>query len=598
MTDENVELSGYLDGELTPEERRRVEVRLASDPEYARELRALERVHTMIATSIVQPARHADFLTHIQTDARRRTRQRLAVGLAITVATAALIAVLIAPMLVGKPAGPPPDEPAQALAQLPSPNGPSVDDPTPDPIPAVVPEAPPDLFDAVSGMQLIGTMTGAAPSAILKLPDSSGGDTRTVGVGEEISAGIFLQEVTPTSVTLTNGEATIEVLVSHQPRVDYAARLNGLWNVYEDGNSEPVVYGVKRDGMVLTATPADGRGVPLVLGFQVMGRHVDFWLEGEEVRYAGEFDEAGDVIDVTRVSQDVDSPQRLRLERVPEEDTQRIADLALAAMAAERDLREMYSLLRAHADAHEGRFPASPDALDSTQASVIELFRDTDERKVQYVPGLSMPASTRPPEPEYEPAETYPDRLMAYEQLLARSGYKSMVFAECLVRLRYTDLDFSAEADTMGRISQQGPTTGTLGATTMAALRAKDQDNLKQLGLIIRMFENEHHGYTPPGWLMVFPEYLTDPTVLTSPRDKPQTDSYAYLIPATHSQRLAEEMIADEMRQNPAANAMVQSQIPVIINRTDWPDGGRNILYLDGHVEYNRFWRDVVQGVD
>ncbi|HEO70620.1 MAG TPA: hypothetical protein ENN80_05105, partial [Candidatus Hydrogenedentes bacterium] len=58
MDHEEIELSAYLDKELSPEERRRVEHRLTTDGEYAAELRKLERTRTMIATCIESPTFH------------------------------------------------------------------------------------------------------------------------------------------------------------------------------------------------------------------------------------------------------------------------------------------------------------------------------------------------------------------------------------------------------------------------------------------------------------------------------------------------------------------------------------------------------------
>jgi prepilin-type processing-associated H-X9-DG protein len=594
MADEYAELSAYLDGELSPEERRKAEFRLANDPEYAQELRALERAHTMIATAIVQPMRQADLMARVRetehSDKRRGAKLRLIYATGLALALAGVLAYFATQSLLSARPGLPPETPRGAMAQAPVLEEPETDTESTVPLAEVPSQASVALSDAVAGMQVLGTMTGAAPSAILKLPPDSGGDTRAVGVGDELIAGIYLQKVTPSSITLTNGTESIEVLVSHQPRVDYAAKLDGMWNVWQGDQVDPAVYFVKRDGASLTATPADGRGTPLLLSFAVMGRRVDLWQEAEDLRFQGEFDEAGDKLDLEEVTQDTDAPESLRLERVPEEETRSLAELSLAGMAAERELKEMYAILRQFADAHDGRFPAP---LDELSADKLDLFADTPERDVQYVAGLSIPDSTRPPEPAFEPAASYPDRLIAYEQLLARSGYASLLFANCLVRLHYREMDLTAEVDTMGRVSREEPHTATLAAASLAAIRAKDQNNLKHLGLVIKMFENEHRGYTPPGWLMVFPEYLTDPGVLTSPKDKPGTDSYDYLLPATHLEGLAEERIVDP--DNPAAMARAQSEIPIVLNKSDWPDGGRNILFADGHVEYARDWRPLIQ---
>jgi prepilin-type processing-associated H-X9-DG protein len=128
------------------------------------------------------------------------------------------------------------------------------------------------------------------------------------------------------------------------------------------------------------------------------------------------------------------------------------------------------------------------------------------------------------------------------------------------------------------------------------ALVASDQNNLKQLGLINKMFANENCMYTIPGFCTVFPEYLTDPGVLTSPWDEPGTVSYELLFPAVTEEELEElgiqylESKGDVDPNNPALSAQAQSVVPLIFNTTDIPAIGdspaaRNVLFLDGHVE-------------
>jgi len=181
-------------------------------------------------------------------------------------------------------------------------------------------------------------------------------------------------------------------------------------------------------------------------------------------------------------------------------------------------------------------------------------------------------------------------------------------------------------------------------AETMSDSRARAScaNNLKQLGLVCKMFANEHKGAWPPladtaGLLMfrmedIYPEYLTDPNVLICPtvEEEPPEGmvawffddrSYWYLgyAVANEEQGLAfvdayrrhaetgegfeDDLTADAGDpiprlkegverffitdiENPAAGAQAQASVPAIIERPGNHEGGAWVLYMDGHVEF------------
>jgi hypothetical protein len=290
---------------------------------------------------------------------------------------------------------------------------------------------------------------------------------------------------------------------------------------------------------------------------------------------------------------------RLVLERA---DTDLDTELARngAANALRTRLNVMYRALRAHAGQEGGRFPDAPEDLTSYE-QCRALFEEAEGEELTYHPGRRLPGTggfDMIPEPSYEPVETYPDRLMAHEQRLRSIGFAAVMSGEPLVEISIPEFEMSGSVDTRGHVevNSGGDAAGILG--NLAALRASCQNNLKQLGLVIKMYEHEHHGYSPAGWLSVYPEYVTDPRILTSPKDPPGTDSYVYLLPATHLESYAADYISDPA--NPAARAMAQSEIPIVLNRTVWPGSapGHNVLFMDGQVEYIRAdspkWRDEI----
>jgi len=189
------------------------------------------------------------------------------------------------------------------------------------------------------------------------------------------------------------------------------------------------------------------------------------------------------------------------------------------------------------------------------------------------------------------------------------------------------------------------------GAEDPGGLRAACANNLKQMGLVFKMFANEHNGRWPTiddrhGDLIVedkdvFPEYLTDLNILRCPGNeahayikKPTAEdvtdkSYYYLgwAVATEDEGLAlldayerlylsqhdEDIEVEEGKgwagrttlyrlregverflitdiNNPRAMAEIQSRIPVMWERPghhEW-DGG-NVLFMDGHVVYYKY---------
>lgn len=176
-------------------------------------------------------------------------------------------------------------------------------------------------------------------------------------------------------------------------------------------------------------------------------------------------------------------------------------------------------------------------------------------------------------------------------------------------------------------------------------------NNLKHCGIILKMFENEAPKQMAPplsplpGCLMwrkeaVYPEYLTDPTILICPTqeeklqqangmEKPEdkakfcfdNSSYWYLgyaipdektglsfVEAYKKQAQANLGFEADLKddegfpilrlregverafitdiQNPAGAAMVQSELPIFIERPGHHDDKVNVVFLDGHVEW------------
>lgn len=610
MNDEYAELSAYLDGELAAGERRRIETRLAADPEFARKLRQLERTSTMLAACMEHPSFHDTFFTRLRAAEAQPGRRGRRWAFFTVVAAAAAVAVVLAGYYGGDWSPETPiivvtgherEEPALAAEPFRETEPMQVAEITADT--AGTPQSDAST-ETVLPIELVGTVTGEHATAILCIEDAVGGRSGTYAPGEEVLPGIVLLSVEKGQVILDDHGRQVTLTPPRVPSVDFADKLNGIWELtVTEGNgetSERLWVRIKRDGKTLLL---DGTGRPTGIShaeFVLTGRDLTVYLpEMEDTVLSGSISRDGNAIELTQVlAEDAQNrpPKQVRLTRVPDESEDSVVARQEKLDQCNADLQLMYAVLRRYADLHDGRFPPSIDAMVIQDADTLALFEDGDDRDVTYIPGAELPSALRPAEPPIEPIDTYPDRLVAYENQLRAAGFAQVLWPDVVLRVAYGEMDIEGTADAMGRISVLDKTalagTTPAAAERLAALRAQDQNNLKQLGLVIKMFQNEHHEYTPPGWLTVYPEYLTDTSILTSPKDPAGTDSYDYLLPATNVEAIVAATI--DRNQDPARWAQALSELPLAINRTDWPDGGRNILYADGHVEYDRYWRDAL----
>ncbi len=589
---DDLELSAYLDGELQPSERRRVERRLASETAYAQRLAQWERTRKMMQDTIEQPGFHARLLHNFYHEERRAQQRRTTWVGAAAAALAMVLAAVFGAVYLGGNTPAPPAGTAPAITGV-APKDEAAK--TVAPIKVAAEPAPQPLAETDLPLKLTGTITGDAPIAIIV--NDLTGQSGSYGVGDEVVEGVEVTGVERGSVTL---DAFGETVTLSQRKVADSGRkapFEGRWRVHEleeDGWRAAEYVDVRQDGpAVLIASSRHGQAA--AASVRVAGRAISLVMDDPQMgtlELAGEFSRDFSECELTLVApasdEDLPHPTHFLLVRVPED--------AAACQQAWDKLKhatdKLAEALRAFSEKHNDTYPETleelvPDYLDSL-AFLGEAGLEAELTPGGVVWELRQPESTPLDNPE--PVETLARRFVVYEQQLEALGWRmSLLRPEPLLTVR-TDAPALE-----GRVSQLGLTYfGTpertnleqVDAACLGALRASCANNLKQLGLVVKMFANENNNLTPPGWLSVYPEYLTDPGILTSPKDPPCTESYLLLFPAMDLDLLLAENGAD--MENPAGRAKAQSELPLALNRSDWPgpNPGRNVLFWDGHVEY------------
>jgi len=616
---DNEQLSAYLDGELLPDEAALVESQLAASPEWQAARSELERADRLLIEWHDTPPPRAEIPENFE---RPSVESSIRLPLLVAIVLLVVIAILVA-VVWRTPSNSPavssvPDvETGQDAPESPSRVEPQEETVT-TPEPAAEPTPDPDVAaEEPLGLALAGTVLGQSPAAVLR--DTKTGVEKVYRVGDEVKDDVTLTEVYEKEVMLDrNGETIRLTLGALTMEAPPERKVSGLWRVVLAMDGQIENYGdvltfehegqhievMDEDGESFAAGTLEDRDLMLQFtegdGVYVLRGELARTLDYVVMRFQGD----------TPFGRDVDPESlELRFTRVPDDEQTVLATL----VDREREAREIRDALMAYARDHENLFPARLDMLVPDELESSSLFTTNEKRRVIYdgrhriaVPDLAA----APRFDSFQPYLPLGERWKAYDALL-RTQYGGDEWLESATiltvdysepRVTYTVTargDLHQEVhENGGRANASVPDNGTINAWI-----TQDQQNLQQLGLYIRMFQNENEGYTPGGWVSIFPEYFTDPLVLTSPKDDPGTNSYIYLYPGTHIADLVAERAGDpDIWTNDRETAdAIASEIPILLNRTDFPgpEPGRNVLYLDWHVAYvprdSDEWRTYVE---
>lgn len=186
----------------------------------------------------------------------------------------------------------------------------------------------------------------------------------------------------------------------------------------------------------------------------------------------------------------------------------------------------------------------------------------------------------------------YAERLMAMEAAL-ESGWGNAFprgMAVLTARHRETGVEGRIAPDLFGRLGVDIGPSAALETNPALLERAHIAclERMKEIGLRILQFAENHEGHLPPGWLSMAGSELNVLELVTCPlHDGAGTIDAALVFPA----RTTEDVVAIGaavlgIEPSEANHAAILAAVPLAVETAPNHDGGRMAVFMDGHAEY------------
>lgn len=292
-----------------------------------------------------------------------------------------------------------------------------------------------------------------------------------------------------------------------------------------------------------------------------------------------------------------------------------IPEAQLAQEKTASDLRKrrfeesskIFDALKHFAERNGGKFPSDLAQITTADLDDLSLLANVPGRKIAYSGGaiLTQIEGGADAWRKFKEQGTSKESLIELERNLREVWGGEMPFQTNVLRIEYDNPPLAIDIASSGdqRSSDEGETASPGEESQPEGLRESEFNNLKQLGIVCKMFSGENKEHLPGGWLMVYPEYLSDLRVLQSPWAPEGTVSYELLFPGETEKNL-EALVTqlfesgaitnpNDSQSNSDAGVLpsnLQSYIPIVISQDELPAQGdlspaRAVLFLDGHVE-------------
>lgn len=611
---EYAELSAHYDHELPSAQAAAVEEMLGSDAAAREVLGSMERVSTLVALSLDDVELRCSVLEAI--DALPPGRPRRSAWLPLGLAAALLLVLGASGWWMAR--DPEPESPLvanapghAAEAEIPIVLG-QVEDTSAVPVETPGTRASasdrdtPEVEATPAGVpfKLLAVDTQAAPAQAY-FEQSESTSVFAVGVGGTLPDGSVVLDILQTGVLVRTPQGA-EQTIDPAP---LPIGLAGLWRAETTLDGDTTLIPTleireSRSGSFTMPVPEfdielQGRrnGMQMKIDMNqratlpenVIGIHLEgsldaawehFLLEGS-VTLVGQGDDG---------AVEFDAPTRIAAERLTPLEMAK-ARVAIARAQDHQAIGGLIKKMLVDSATRMHRLPANPgellDAAAATSAALRGLF---DIAPYHYTPRHG-PLDIEAPEPFDWQGD--PARLAEYERrMVSRHGMDApmpttiltMELEQDNVQLVFTLDTLTSDIERAIQFTEQVDAPAT-SPEAWADVRASSMNNLKQHGLIMMMFANEHDGYTPPGWWSTYPDFMTDTRILTYPLDPPGTVSYEYAAPLMQLNPWARETA--EQQGDPSLMVELLAGLPIVYERQPHePTPGRSVLFADGHVQW------------